>query len=364
MGKNDAGRLIWGWLGTGLILLAACARPTPVPLDLDYPTQPVRLPQDLAAHDWAQMEWWYYTGHLETAEGQRFGFELTFFRRRTDRDHLFGVPLRSVARLAYMAHFAVIDESSGRYRHWPLIAPGGREAHASTERYEVAVANWSVSGDETAHRLEAKIPEAALRLELKPEKPAALHGEGGIVPKGRGLANYYFSYTRMQAQGTLTFQGRETAVTGLAWFDHEFGYMGETTVDGWDWWSLQLEDRTEYMIYAVRDSGGQVVPESRACRIDPEGREACEPFSEAKVEVLGHWQSPPTRALYPSAWHIVIARFGLDVIVVPRVANQEFRMGDFAYWEGSCVVRGAPANGLAYVELVGYRRSQALQGFE
>jgi len=364
MGKNDAGRLIRGWLGAGLILLAACARPTPVPLDLDYPTQPVRLPQDLAAHDWAQMEWWYYTGHLETAEGQRFGFELTFFRRRTDLDRVHGIPLRRVARTGYVANFAVTDEGSGRYLHQARLAVDGRKAHASAQCYDVAVDTWSASGDETGHHLFAQTREAALRLELKPLTPAVPHGEGGIVPKGAGLANYYFSYPRMQVQGTLVYQGRETSVTGLAWFDHEYGYLGETTFHGWDWWSLQLDDRTEYMIYAIRDKEGRVAPESRACRIDPAGREECVPWSEAKVEVLGHWLSPDTKALYPSAWHIVISRFGLDVIVVPRVADQEFRMGDFAYWEGSCAVRGAPANGLAYVELVGYRRSKALQGFE
>jgi predicted secreted hydrolase len=362
MGKSYAGLLIQGWLGTGLILLAACARPTLVPLDLDYPTKPVQLPQDLAAHEWAQMEWWYYTGHLQTETGQNYGFELTFFRRRTDRDRVFGVPLPPVARVAYLANFAVIDESSGRYRRWPRMAAAGRETHASTERYEVAVDHWNVSGDETVHRLEAGTREASIRLELKPEKPAALHGEGGIVPKGRGLANYYFSYPRMQVQGTLIYQGREMTVTGLAWFDHEYGYMGETTYVGWDWYSLQLDDRTEYMIYAIRDKEGRVAPESRACRIDTASREECVPFAEAQVEVLGHWRSPHTRALYPAGWHLVIPRFGLDVIIVPRAADQEFWMGDFAYWEGSCAVKGTPANGLAFVELTGYRRSKMMQG--
>jgi predicted secreted hydrolase len=364
MSRSYASLLIRGWLGAGLILLATCARPTLVPLDLNYPTKPVQLPQDLTAHEWAQMEWWYYTGHLETAEGQHYGFELTFFRRRTDRDRIHGVPIFPGSRHAFMAHFAVVDESSGRYQHWNRIAPGGRRAHASAERYEVAMDNWSVSGDETAHRLEAKKGEVAIRLELKPEKPVALHGESGIVPKGRGLANYYFSYPRMQAQGTLTIKGREMAVTGLAWFDHEYGYMGETALDGWDWWSMQLEDRTEYMIYAVRDVGGKMVPESRACRIDPAGREDCVPFSEAKVEVLSRWLSPKNQGLYPTAWHIVIARFGLDVIVTAQVADQEFRMGKFGYWEGSCAVRGTPANGMAYVELVGYRPKKASPGGE
>src|SRR5687768_11494747 len=46
----------------------------------------VNLPRDLWAHLDAQTEWWYYTGHATTASGREFGFELVFFKRRTDLD--------------------------------------------------------------------------------------------------------------------------------------------------------------------------------------------------------------------------------------------------------------------------------------
>ena len=36
----------------------ACGRPVLAPLDLNYPAKPMELPRDLAAHKWAQMEWW------------------------------------------------------------------------------------------------------------------------------------------------------------------------------------------------------------------------------------------------------------------------------------------------------------------
>jgi predicted secreted hydrolase len=54
----------------------------------------VELPRDLYAHREAQTEWWYYTGHMQTASGRRFGFELVFFKRRTDLDRFGVVPLR------------------------------------------------------------------------------------------------------------------------------------------------------------------------------------------------------------------------------------------------------------------------------
>ncbi len=40
-----------------------------------------KFPQDYGAHPDFQTEWWYYTGNLAAADGRRFGYELTIFRR-------------------------------------------------------------------------------------------------------------------------------------------------------------------------------------------------------------------------------------------------------------------------------------------
>ncbi|MBA3442918.1 MAG: carotenoid 1,2-hydratase, partial [Pyrinomonadaceae bacterium] len=77
----------------------------------------VELPRDLYAHKEAQTEWWYYTGHMKTARGRRFGFELVFFKRRTDLDRFGVIPLRLIANPLYLAHFAITDESHGKFRY-------------------------------------------------------------------------------------------------------------------------------------------------------------------------------------------------------------------------------------------------------
>src|SRR3954467_1286102 len=38
------------------------------------------FPADQGPRPEFRTEWWYYTGNLATAEGRRFGFQLTFFR--------------------------------------------------------------------------------------------------------------------------------------------------------------------------------------------------------------------------------------------------------------------------------------------
>src|SRR5918994_86427 len=77
----------------------------------------VELPRDLYAHAEAQTEWWYYTGHLLTDAGRRLGFELVFFKRRTDLDRFGVVPLRLIGNPLYLAHFALTEESRGLFRY-------------------------------------------------------------------------------------------------------------------------------------------------------------------------------------------------------------------------------------------------------
>src|SRR5260370_8520185 len=43
------------------------------------------FPRDHFNHPDFQTEWWYYTGNLKSADGGRFGFDLTFFRQAVSR---------------------------------------------------------------------------------------------------------------------------------------------------------------------------------------------------------------------------------------------------------------------------------------
>ena len=95
-----------------------------------------------------------------------------------------------------------------------------------------------------------------LRLALRSLKNPILHGQDGLEPertKAIGRASYYYSLTRMQTDGELTVNGKTEKVRGLSWMDHEFGsnQLREDQV-GWDWFSIELDDGTELMLYLMR----------------------------------------------------------------------------------------------------------------
>jgi predicted secreted hydrolase len=46
------------------------------------------------------------------------------------------------------------------------------------------------------------------------------------------------------------------AVSGQAWADHQWGDFVISGTGGWDWFSIQLDNNTELMLYVLRDRAG------------------------------------------------------------------------------------------------------------
>lgn len=75
----------------------------------------ISLPADEGPHS-RQIEWWYWTGHLETEDGREFGFEIAFFE--TSMGPLSGT----------LAHFAVTDVAGQTGPDGPIQGRGYAEA--------------------------------------------------------------------------------------------------------------------------------------------------------------------------------------------------------------------------------------------
>ncbi len=331
---------------------------------------PVSLPRDLAAHKNAQTEWWYYTGHFETNAGKKFGFELVFFKRRTDLDKFSLVPLRLFGNPIYFAHFALTDVNEKDFRYAHRKSANGffdLPASASEEHFHIRLGDWSLREAKDAHVLRATIGDTVFEATLKPSKKPILNGiaKDGVSFKDEGQASRYFSYTRMEMEGDLILDGATEHFNGSAWMDREFGTWTPTDKQkGWDWFSIQLNDETEVMCYQLRDSAGSVSDFSSGTFVGKDGE--FEPLgkSDFTIEPTGFWKSPHTNATYPSGWKVTIPKYELDLTVTPVMPEQELDTRGttmIVYWEGACEVRGRAADrdihGRAYVELVGYDRS-------
>ena len=116
-----------------------------------------------------------------------------------------------------------------------------------------------------ACRAAAKDPASGLNLSLDLNladlKGPILQGDQGYSRKGPepGNASYYVSQPRIATEGTVTVGGEAFTVDGLSWMDHEWSTsaLGADQV-GWDWFSIQLDDNTELMLFQLRRADGTV----------------------------------------------------------------------------------------------------------
>jgi predicted secreted hydrolase len=332
---------------------------------LALPGRKLSFPADHFSHPNFKTEWWYYTGHLETDSGKRYGYQVTFFRFGLRDRQKEGKDQQPSFTELYMAHFALSDVTTKKFIFRERINRGyDNKAGAATDRYRVWNEDWNVEGDDKNHRIRVNDRGTELRLSLKSLKPPVLHGQNGLSQKGEGegRASYYYSFTRMQTDGTLTIGSKKEKVRGLTWMDHEFGsnQLGEDQV-GWDWFSIQLDNNTEVMLYLIRRKDGSPDPYSSGTLVKADGTTKHLTLNEFRVEVAERWKSAKSGANYPMKWKVAIPAEEIELEITPAFRDQELitnRSTRVTYWEGAARISGTarrrPVKGDGYVELTGY----------
>jgi predicted secreted hydrolase len=331
---------------------------------LALPGRKLSFPADHSSHPDFKTEWWYYTGHLQTDAGKRYGYQVTFFRFGV-RDRQGDMKEKPLFTDLYMAHFALSDVAAKKFIYRERINRGyDARAGAAVDRYLVWNEDWKVEGDEKNHRIFVRDRGATLSLSLQSLKPPALHGNNGHSQKGEGdgRASYYYSLTRMETQGELVIDGKAEKVRGLSWMDHEFGsnQLRDDQV-GWDWFSIQLDNQTELMLYLMRRKDGSVDPYSSGTLVSADGTTRHFALKDFRIEVLNRWKSPQSGATYPMQWKVSIPSERIELEIAPAFLEQELitsRSTRVTYWEGAVRVNGRLRNdaiaGQGYVEMTGY----------
>ncbi len=345
--------------------------------------QPVVLPRDDGPHE-RLTEWWYYTGHLTDEQGGAWGFEYVIFRAE-----------RGDFPVTWASHIALTDETNRTFTYaqrsaiGPLADRSPRDGSGDPTGFDLAIAGldvggapgslappWSMVGGGGSDRIAASVGSAeqttsatapakdlAFDLQLTTDRPVALHDRDGWIDFGPAGGSYYYSRTRMQATGTLTYGDRDLQVTGIAWFDHQWGDFIAVGGGGWDWFAVNLDDGTDLTVSVVRDAAQRRVL-SYATVVDPDGGTRHVDAAAIVLRETGQtWTSTRSGATYPAGWSIEIASEDLSLQLTPTVPDQELdtrATTGVIYWEGSQRVTGTragvPISGRGYVELTGYAR--------
>jgi predicted secreted hydrolase len=329
------------------------------------------FPADHGAHREYRTEWWYYTGNVESEDSEPFGFQLTFFRTalRPPAGAPEDLPSAWRADQLFIAHAAVTDVTRKIHLKAETAAREALDlagARTEAETIEIFTRAWSARIGSESHRLSAASEDFSIDLFLTPQKPPVLHGENGYSRKGTGRdrASCYYSFSRLGAEGKIRVGDRTWKVTGTAWMDHEFSTAPLAPgLAGWDWFSLQMSDRTELMVFFLRKTDGEIHAASAGTFVDPSGETIGLTRRQLAVEVLERWKSQDSNAVYPVRWRLSTSGPDLALQIRARIDNQEMdtrQTTGVVYWEGSVTAEGTaagrPVSGTGYVEMTGYNQ--------
>ncbi len=328
---------------------------------LALPGYEFEFPRDHGSHNAYRTEWWYYTGHLTTDSGRRYGFELTFFRVGLVPP---SVPRGSAwdLRNLALAHFAVTDVNGKAFRYYEKLNRSSKfTAQAAAGFLNVFNEGWrAVTAPDGSWRLVAAEGKDRIDLDLRSRKPPAIHGENGVSIKApvEGYASHYYSMTRLEATGTINGE----RCRGQAWMDHEFGSSAlRENQRGWDWYSVQLDNDAELMLYVIRRADGTADVTSSGSLVTSDGHVIPIRRNEMRIQARGKWRSPRSGAVYPMGWSISIPKLRITLSLRPLLENQELvtrASTQVTYWEGAVDVEGSfdsvAVSGEGYVEMTGY----------
>lgn len=327
----------------------------------------LRYPADHGPHPEYKHEWWYLTGQLTTDDGRRFGFQLTIFR-----ESISPTPADSASRWAtsqlYLAHAALTDVQGGRYLSDERFARGALElAGARAAPFRVWLEDWRMTGRTDGQggliaNVAAESDGFGFDLEIRSTRPPVAHGNRGMSFKGsEGNASYYYSYTRLEARGTVRLDGEDFQAGGGAWFDHEWSSSAlSADQSGWDWFSLRLSDGTDLMVFRLRDKGDPKEDFYSGTLVRRDGGKTILSTGEIDLRALDHWTSD-SGIRYPVRWRLSVPAQDLELTIEPWLEDQEFAHS-FRYWEGAVGATGRHAGARVeaegYVELAGYSASR------
>ncbi len=332
------------------------------------PSRRLKFPQDFGAHPQTRIEWWYLTGWLSTtgADTPLFGFQVTFFRSRTqvDAHH----PSAFAAKQLVFAHAALTDLPGRRLLHDDRLARDGFGlAGAATGDTAVSLRGWSLrrspgAGDASVYeaRVDSERAGFALALQARSSQPVLLQGQAGYSRKGARpeQASHYYSQPQLPVRGSLTRGGKPRAVQGRAWLDHEWSnsVLDEGSV-GWDWIGINLLDGGALTAFRLRRADGGASHAGGSFR--PAGAAQASSFAAADVRFtpMRWWTSPASNARYPVEWRIATpaGEFQLRALLDAQELDSRGSTGTI-YWEGLSELLDGQGRrlGWGYLEMTGY----------
>jgi hypothetical protein len=297
---------------------------------------------DLAAHTPGTQPTWndsiYMSGFIK-AGGQDYGIVVQTLQFPNTGQRAFSV--------------AVTNETAGWYKNYGAAVPEGKFAW-STTGLRITTPGLTWAGTDRDFTVRAKTPWGGVNLQLAATGPALDYAGTGLFSL-LGDMNYEFALPALRTTGTLTVNGKTTALAGESWLDRQWGPAPLTPSTHWTWMNIDLSNGDKV---AVWDAVNGTSENSWVTVLRPDGSYALAAVTPLAQGAGSPWTSPASGNTYPTRWVVSIPSLKAELRVkVTGTPAQEITSSPADRVEATAAVTGTygseSVTGTTYVEMVG-----------
>jgi predicted secreted hydrolase len=326
------------------------------------PGRALQFPRDHGAHSDYRIEWWYLTANLTDSDGRQWGLQWTLFRQALSPQQ---VQAGWSSNQMWMAH-AAITTPEGHYQEQRFarggIGQAGVNRISDDGHFNAWMDDWEWRSNSAAlfpAKLKFSIGDREVILLLESTGELVANGIDGYSQKSvQGQASYYYSQPHIRVRGFVNQGPQNTYLTGKGWLDREWSSQAlAANQQGWDWFSLHLDDGHKLMVYQLRHADGSHWLSGNW--INPRGTnellagDAISLRSTRRSAV--HIGADKTREL-PLEWQLALVEQKRSWRIRP-LYDEQWMDTRIPYWEGVVLVEDeqGTASGVGYMELTGYQ---------
>ncbi len=265
-------------------------------------------------HDDAPKEWWYLNAHLLDQYNRRYTLMMALLKDNKFYGILSDIENKYAVALA-MPEVAVHHDPARR-----IFQSGPAKITQPEPKY--------LCYDFTFDK-----PNLALDLTLCANKPPMAVGGTGTIAMGEGGISKYYSLTNMSVRGTGRLKDQSAEFRGRGWIDRQWGDWNDDNFDRWDWFSINLMNQTEILLFRFWKDDRIV---HKFCDVhQPNGVTAH--HVDFTVNTTASWTSPKTHVKWDTGWVINLPDFAARFTVNADFENHEVEK---VLWEGGVKVAG------------------------
>ena len=308
-----------------------------------YPYSPagslVSFPADEGRHTVESIEWWYTTGHVTGATtGTNYSYILSYFY---------------YPYLGFQG-FRIFNITNDDTGHKVFVTQPVNYSNLTNNKINIEASSFLLPKTEywrnkkenngTIIPFEYEIFAASATTEIDLEystvKRPLILGDDGKFDLGASSFTYYYSQTKNDITGSITFDGITENITGTGWIDRQYGSFNPLENEEYEWFSIQLSNGMDINLWNLFTEENKIPDNEKfkilSAYVDENSQYTSDNFNIERLEF--DCTSDGLRC-YAQKWRLTSSTNDIDLVITALHTDSEVQL-PFRFYEGAISIEG------------------------